>query len=50
MLDDSRPHDTERLKGYPFLRNDVGEHRIVYDVQNDTLRLVLIGGRSDADT
>ena len=47
LLDDPRPHDTEQLKGYPFLRNDVGEYRIVYDVRGDTLRLILIGKRND---
>ena len=47
LLEDPRPHDTEQLKGYPFLRNDVGEYRIVYDVQGDTLRLILVGKRND---
>jgi len=47
LLEDPRPHDTEQLKGYPFLRNDVGEYRIVYDVQGGTLRLILVGKRND---
>jgi mRNA interferase RelE/StbE len=47
LLEDPRPHDTEQLKGYPFLRNDVGEYRIVYDLQGDTLRLLLVGKRND---
>ena len=49
LLENPRPHDTEQLKGYPFLRNDVGEYRIVYDVQGDTLRLILVGKRNDDD-
>jgi mRNA interferase RelE/StbE len=48
-LEDPRPHDSEELRGYPFLRNDVGEYRIIYDVQGDTLRLILVGKRNDAE-
>jgi mRNA interferase RelE/StbE len=47
LLEEPRPHDTQQLKGYPFLRNDVGEYRIVYDLQGDTLRLLLVGKRND---
>lgn len=49
LLDDPRPHDSKELRGYPFLRNDVGEYRIVYDIQVDTLRLILVGKRNDAE-
>lgn len=47
LLADPRPHDTKELKGYPYLRNDVGEYRIIYAVQDDTLRLILVGKRND---
>jgi mRNA interferase RelE/StbE len=47
LLEDPRPHDSEELRGYPFLRNDVGEYRIIYDLQGDTLRLILVGKRND---
>ena len=49
LLEDPRPHDSEELRGYPFLRNDAGEYRIIYDVQGDTLRLILAGKRNDAE-
>lgn len=49
LLEDPRPHDTKELHGYPFLKNDVGEYRIVYDIQGDTLRLILVGKRNDAE-
>ena len=49
LLENPRPHDSEELRGYPFLRNDAGEYRIIYDVQGDTLRLILVGNRSDAE-
>jgi mRNA interferase RelE/StbE len=47
LQEDPRPHDSEQLKGYPFLRNDIGEYRIIYDIQEDTLRLILVGKRND---
>ena len=49
LLENPRPHDSEELRGYPFLRNDVGEYRIIYDVKGDTLRLILVGKRNDAE-
>jgi mRNA interferase RelE/StbE len=49
LLENPRPHDSEELRGYPFLRNDVGEYRIIYDVQADTLRLIVVGKRNDAE-
>jgi len=49
LLENPRPHDSEELRGYPFLRNDVGEYRIIYDMQGDTLRLILVGKRDDAE-
>lgn len=47
LLEKPKPHDSEELRGYPFLRNDVGEYRIIHDVQGDTLRLILVGKRND---
>ena len=47
LLEDPKPHDSEELRGYPFLRNDVGEYRIIYDLQGDTLRMILVGKRND---
>lgn len=49
LLEDPRPHDSEELRGYPFLRNDAGEYRVIYDVQGDTLRLILVGKRNDGE-
>ena len=49
LLEDPYPHDSEPLTGYPFLRNDIGEYRIVYDVQGDTLRLLVVGKRNDSE-
>ena len=49
LLENPRPHDSEELRGYPFLRNDVGEYRIIYDMRGDTLRLILVGKRNDGE-
>jgi mRNA interferase RelE/StbE len=49
LIENPRPHDSEELRGYPFLRNDVGEYRIIYDVKGDTLRVILVGKRNDAE-
>ncbi len=49
LLEDPRPNDSQELRGYPFLRSDAGEYRIIYDVQGDTLRLILVGKRNDAE-
>ncbi len=49
LLDDPHPHDSKELKGYTFLRSDVGEYRIIYDVEVDTLRLILVGKRNDGE-
>lgn len=47
LLEQPRPHDTKQLKGFPFLRNDVGEYRLVYDIKEDALRLIAVGKRND---
>jgi mRNA interferase RelE/StbE len=49
LLADPHPHDSQELKGYPFLRNDVGEYRIIYDIQENTLRVILLGKRNDSE-
>jgi len=47
LLENPRPNDYKELKGHPFLRCDSGEYRIVYDVSEDTLRIIIIGKRND---
>ena len=42
------PHDTKGLKGYPeYKRVDVGEYRVIYRTEGDTLIIALIGKRND---
>lgn len=44
---DPQPVDAERLKGYDHTRVTGGEYRIVFDVQDGVLRVILIGKRND---
>jgi mRNA interferase RelE/StbE len=46
---DPYPPDSAKLVGAPFRRADVGEYRIIYDVEGETLRIVLVGKRNDAE-
>ena len=47
LMENPLPNDSQEMKGYPFLRNDIGEYRIIYDVREGTLRIVLVGKRND---
>lgn len=47
LLEEPWPNDSKELKGYPYLRCDSGEYRIIYDVNEDTLRVIIVGKRND---
>lgn len=47
LLNDPEPADSSKLKGYEYLRVDVGEYRIIYHFDDETVYLVLIGKRND---
>lgn len=47
LLKEPRPQDSKDLKGYDFKRVDIGEYRIIYRVDNDSLFIELIGKRND---
>lgn len=49
LLKNPTPQDPSLLKGYPYLRVDFGEYRIVYQVQGDDLQVLFIGKRNDDD-
>jgi len=46
---DPYPNDAKKIKGekLSFLRVDAGEFRIVYLVEDDTIKVVVIGRRND---
>lgn len=48
LLNDPEPSDSASLKGYPkYRRADIGEYRIIYEVDGDILRITLINKRND---
>ena len=47
LRENPSPHDSEQLKGYVFLRADIGEYRIIYEIAADVLKIILIGKRND---
>jgi mRNA interferase RelE/StbE len=49
LLEEPLPHDSQALSGYPYRRADVGEYRIIYAVDKDVLRVVIIGKRNDGE-
>lgn len=49
MLENPSPNDSKQLRGYPYLRVDAGEYRIIYFATEEILEIVLIGKRNDDD-
>ena len=47
LMEDPEPPDSSPLIGYPYRRADSGEYRIVYRVEEDCLKVALIGKRND---
>ncbi len=51
LSNNPEPHDSIQVKGYKqFRRTSVGEYRIIFQVQDSTLLIiVLVGKRNDDD-
>lgn len=49
LLTNPAPHDSRLLKGDPQdnLRVDIGEYRVVYRVEESTLKVPVVGKRND---
>ncbi|MDO8683362.1 MAG: type II toxin-antitoxin system mRNA interferase toxin, RelE/StbE family [Armatimonadota bacterium] len=49
LRSDPAPPDAKALKGSGkgFIRSDIGEYRIIYRVEDDTLFVAIIGKRND---
>ena len=49
LIKNPYPNDSKKIKGekMSFFRVDVGEFRIIYLVETDTIKIVLIGKRND---
>lgn len=39
--------DVKKLKGYPYYRCTSGEFRIIFEIQNETLEVILVEKRND---
>ncbi len=47
---DPRPNDVRQLKGYSgFYRKDIGEYRIIFRIDGDSLKIAIVGKRNDDD-
>ncbi len=42
-----QPHDSKKLKGYSYLRSDIGEYRIIYMYDETLLEIIFIDKRND---
>lgn len=47
LLADPEPQDCAKLKGYPFLRVDIGAYRVVYTHDGEVVTVILGGKRND---
>ena len=47
LMDNPQPGDSKPLHGYLFWRADIGEYRIVYRVEQSTLKVVVVDKRND---
>jgi mRNA interferase RelE/StbE len=45
----TKPHDAKKLHGYEYYRVDVGEYRIIYDWNDNTVFVYIIGKRNGSD-
>ena len=49
LLNDSRPHYSKQLSGSPYLRLAVGEYRVIYRDDEETVYIVVVGKRNDGE-
>ena len=46
LMENPKPNDSEAMKGHPYYRVDVGEFRIIYEIGDDTVNIIIIGKRN----
>jgi len=49
LLRDPHPTDSTKLKGDDAYRVDIGEYRIIYEVEKETLCILVVGKRNDSE-
>jgi mRNA interferase RelE/StbE len=48
LMANPKPHASKKLKGHPYQGTDIGEYRIIYHVEEDVLKVALVGKRNDS--
>jgi mRNA interferase RelE/StbE len=48
LMANPKPYDSKELKWQPYRRTDIGEYRIIYRVEEDVLKIALVGKRNDS--
>jgi mRNA interferase RelE/StbE len=48
LMANPKPHDSKELKGFPYRRTDIGEYRIIYRIEENLLKIALVGKRNDS--
>jgi len=43
-----KPRDSKELKGQPYRGTDIGEYRIIYRIEEDVLKIALVGKRNNS--
>ncbi len=50
LMEQPQPHDSKQLIGHPeYHRVDIGEYRIIYRVDDGTVKVCVIGNRNDSE-
>ncbi len=47
LMENPKSADSKPLQGYPFWRADIGEYRIIYRVEGNSLKVALVDRRND---
>ena len=47
LMADPEPHDSKELKGSPYRGTNIGEYRIIYRLEDDVLKIAIVGKRND---
>jgi len=48
LMANPKPYDSKKLKGSPYRGTDIGEYRILYRVEDDVLKVAVVGKRNDS--
>jgi len=50
LAKEPHPHDSEQLNGFvDFYRADIGEYRILYKIESETLNVPIVSKRNDSE-